>query len=63
MEPSSQFKVIIYSVIALLYLSESYTFGKYVPKAIRDFAEEYHNEILVVCYGFLIYYYSNVDYN
>lgn len=56
MKPSSQFRVAVYTVILILYLSKSHIFGKYVPKVIKEFTEEYHNEILVVCYGFLVYY-------
>lgn len=63
MKSSSQFKVAVYTAILILYLSKSHVFQKYVPKVINEFAEEYHNEILVLCYGFLVYYYSSVEYN
>jgi hypothetical protein len=62
MKSSSQYKVAVYTIIVLLSLSKSKKLSKYIPKQIKDFAEEYYYEILVVCYGFLVYYYSNVEY-
>ena len=62
MKPSRQFRVIVYSVAALVYLSESKLFKSYVPENIRDFCEKYHNELLFAVYTFLVYYYSNLEY-
>ena len=63
MKPSSQFRVDIYVVAALVYLSESKKLKKFMPEKIREVFETYHSEILLACYLALVYYYSNVEYH
>ena len=52
-------RIFIYCIVALCYLSE--TRYKYIiPESVRIILHEYHNEILMMCYIGLVYYYTSV---
>lgn len=61
MQQSDTFRVIIYAIIALVYLSESRLSKFVLPETLNVFLQDYRAEIMMMCYSLIAYYYLCVE--
>lgn len=52
-----QVRIVVYVLLALVYISKSKKLSEYIPKNIVEFFTVNDNEVIVGCYLYLVYYY------
>ena len=52
-----QVRIVVYVLLALVYISKSKKLSEYIPKNIVEFFKANDNEVIVGCYLYLVYYY------
>lgn len=62
MKPNAQYRLVVYLIISLVYFVKTkWDINKLLPEQLKNFIVSYHNEILFVCYTFLVYYYYALE--